>query len=121
MPAARASWRPAPRACPSRRTGPAASASPASGERRAGWPAAPSDNPFPVREALREIVAEHGPEALSRPPLMSSLLADFLPDDQPVVRLLVAAAGERIAESLLDHVAHGMDTATAVRLAASAL
>src|SRR5712692_3842342 len=52
---------------------------------------------------------------------MSSLLADFLPDDQPVARLLVAAAGERIAESLLDHVAHGMDTATAVRLAASAL
>jgi WD40 repeat protein len=83
--------------------------------------AAPSDNPFPAREALREIVAEHGPEALSSPPLMSSLLADFLPDDQPLARLLVAAAGERTAESLLDHVAHGMDTATAVQLATSAL
>jgi WD40 repeat protein len=83
--------------------------------------AAPSDNPFPAREALREIVAEHGPEALSSTALMSSLLADFLPDDQPVAKLLVAAAGERIAESLLDHVAHGMDTATAVQLATSAL
>ena len=83
--------------------------------------AAPSDNPLAAREALREIVAEHGPEALSQPPLMSSLLADFLPDDQPVARLLIAAAGERIAESLLDHVAHGMDTATAVQLATSAL
>jgi len=72
-----------------------------------------------VRSALAEIVAEHGPEALSRPALMTSLLADLLPEAPGFARLMVAAAHDRVAEELRGHVAQGMDAATAARLATS--
>jgi len=73
--------------------------------------------PNPARTALGEIVAEHGPGVLSEPARLGNLLSDLLPDDQPVVRMLVAAAEDRVAESLREHVAQGMDAATAARLA----
>src|SRR6266567_1125306 len=58
-----------------------------------------------VRVALRVIVSEYGSEALSQPAM--------------IARLLAAAAQDRVAETLHDHVSHGMDPATAARLAAS--
>lgn len=62
-----------------------------------------------VGAVLREVVADHGPEVLSRPELLSNLLADLLPDAPRVARLLVAAAEDQIGDLLLGHVAHGMD------------
>jgi hypothetical protein len=58
---------------------------------------------------------------LSRPELLSNLLADLLPDAPRVARLLVVAAEDHIGDFLLGHVAHGMDAVTAARLAASSL
>jgi len=72
-----------------------------------------------VRAALRVIVCEYGPEALSVPAMMSSLLADLLPDSPRIAKLLTAAAQDHVAEVLRGHVSHGMDSATAARLAAS--
>lgn len=69
--------------------------------------------------ALREIVAEYGPQALSRPGPLSSLLADLLPDAPKITRILVAAAEDRVADSLREHVSQGMDPLTATRLTAS--
>jgi hypothetical protein len=45
-----------------------------------------------TRAALWEIVAKHGPEALSRPRQRTSVLAYLLPDAPRVARILVAAA-----------------------------
>jgi len=81
--------------------------------------AAPAEHSSEVRAALREIVAEHGPAALSDPAVMSNLLKDLLPDAPRIARMLVAAAEDRLAEMLAEHVAQGMDSATAARLAAS--
>ena len=72
-----------------------------------------------TRAALRTIVAEYGPEALSRPTTMSNLLKDLLPDAPRVARMLVAAAEDHIADALRDYVSQGMDAATAARLTAS--
>jgi hypothetical protein len=52
--------------------------------------------------------------------MMSSLLADLLPDAPRIARLLIAAAEDRIADKLREHVSHGMDPSTAARLTASA-
>src|SRR5258708_34972664 len=82
----------------------------------AGTPAEHSED---VRAALREIVTEHGPDALSSPAMMSNLLKDLLPDAPRVARMLVAAAEDRIAQVLHDHVDHGLDADTAARLAVS--
>jgi hypothetical protein len=79
----------------------------------------PPEHAGEVRSALAEIVAEHGPEALSRPAAMTSLLADLLPEAPGLARLMVAAAQDRVAEELRGHVAQGMDVATAARLATS--
>src|SRR5215472_337054 len=72
-----------------------------------------------VRAALRVIVSEYGPEALSQPAMMSSLLADLLPDTPRIARLLAAAAQDHVPEVMHGHVSHGMDFVTAARLAAS--
>jgi DNA-binding beta-propeller fold protein YncE len=72
-----------------------------------------------ARAALREIVARHGPEALSRPEQLSNLLQDLLPNAPGVARLLVAAAEDHIADALLGHVSLGLDAATAARRSAS--
>ena len=69
--------------------------------------------------ALREIVADYGPAALSDPAMLSSLLADLLPGATRVARVLVAAAEDQVAETLAGHVARGLDAATAARLTAS--
>src|SRR5229473_2818443 len=74
-----------------------------------------------VRAALREIVAHYGADTLSDPAAMSNLLKDLLPDDPRVARLLVAAAEDHSADVLRDHLAQGLDGATAARLAASTL
>lgn len=79
----------------------------------------PLEHAADTRLALREIVSEHGTGALSNPAIMTNLLRDFLPDAPQVTRLLVAAAEDRIAEVLAQHVAQGLDVATATRLAAS--
>lgn len=53
--------------------------------------ATPAEQTDAVKAALREIVTEHGPEALSNPTAMSNLLKDFLPDSPAPARMLVAA------------------------------
>ena len=82
--------------------------------------ATPADQSSAVSAALREIVFEHGPEALSNPAVMSNLLKDFLPDSPAPARMLVAAAEDHIADVLRQHVAEGLDPVTAARLAAAA-
>src|SRR5215470_10322787 len=77
---------------------------------------APFEGSEDVRVALREIVSEYGPDVLSRPAIMSSLLADLLPQSPKVAGILVAAAGGRVAEQLRQHVSHGMGLAVASRL-----
>jgi hypothetical protein len=76
-----------------------------------------------ARAALNAIVTdpEHGAAALSSPQTMSNLLKDLLPDAPREKGILVAAAEAGLADALRDHVAQGMDPATATRLAASSL
>jgi hypothetical protein len=81
--------------------------------------AAPLEHAEQTRLALRTIVTEHGPEILSRPRVLSNLLADLLPDAPRIARILVAAAQDHISEELREHTSAGMDAATASRLAAS--
>lgn len=79
----------------------------------------PSEHDLQVRSALREIVAEHGPEALSNTTQLSNLLKDLLPDAPAIARMLVAAAEDGVADELRDHRAQGLDAATSTGLAAS--
>ena len=82
--------------------------------------AAPLEHAEQARLALRTIVTEHGPEMLSRPRVLSNLLADLLPDAPRIARILVAAAQDHVSEELHEHTSAGMDAATASRLAATA-
>jgi molecular chaperone DnaK len=75
-----------------------------------------------AREAtavVREIVAGYGPEVLSRPELISGLLADLLPAAPAVARVLAAAAECGVADKFSEHVSEGLTVAAASRLAAS--
>jgi hypothetical protein len=74
-----------------------------------------------ARAALHAIVTdpEHGVAVLSSPRTMSNLLKDFLPDAPREKNLLIAAAEAGLADTLSEHVAQGMDPATAIRLTAS--
>jgi hypothetical protein len=81
--------------------------------------AAPLEHANQARLALRTIVTEHGPEMLSRPGVLSNLLADLLPDAPRIARILVAAAQDHIADELREHTSAGMDAQTASRLAAT--
>jgi hypothetical protein len=76
-------------------------------------------HPVKVRAALRQVISEHGPEALSRPSQLANLMKDLLPDDPAISRMLVAAAEEHIADQLRDQASTGIDDATAIRLAAA--
>jgi FHA domain len=80
---------------------------------------APFEHAGQARLALRTIVAEHGPDMLSRPRALANLLADLLPDSPRIARILVAAAEDHVADELREHTADGMDIATASRLVAS--
>src|SRR5262249_30828831 len=81
----------------------------------------PWEHAADARAALHAIVTdpEHGVSALSSPRTMSNLLKDLLPDAPREKNLLVAAAEAGLADTLRDHVSQGMDTSTAIRLAAS--
>ena len=68
---------------------------------------------------MRAIVAEHGPELLSRPRELANLLSDLLPDAPRIARLLVTAAQDQVAGELCDHTSAGMDVATASAMVAS--
>jgi hypothetical protein len=81
--------------------------------------AAPLEHADQARLALRTIVAEHGPQMLSRPGMLSNLLADLMPDAPRIARILVAAAHDHIADELREYISAGMDPATASRLAAT--
>src|SRR5215467_2977845 len=74
-----------------------------------------------ARAALNAIVTdpEHGVQVLSSPRTMSNLLKDLLPDAPREKTLLVAAAEAGLADTLREHVSHGMDPSTAIRLTAS--
>lgn len=74
-----------------------------------------------ARSALTAIVSdpEYGAAALSNPRTMSNLLKDLLPDAPREKTVLVAAAEAGLADTLRDHAAQGLDSATAVRLTAS--
>lgn len=78
-------------------------------------PATQPEQPNGARSALREIMAEYGPEALSRAATLSNVLKDVLPDDPRLNRMLVAAAEDRVADTLREHVAQGMDVDTGSR------
>ncbi len=74
-----------------------------------------------VRAALRAIVSDpaHGPDALSSPRVIASLLSDLLPDAPRESGLLAAAVQRDVAGMLREHVAHGLNADVAVSLAAS--
>src|SRR5579875_910980 len=74
-----------------------------------------------ARAALQAIVTDpqHGVAALSSSQTMANLLKDLLPDAPREKSILVAAAEAGLAGTLRDHVAQGMDPATAIRLAAA--
>lgn len=76
-----------------------------------------------ARTALRAIVSDpgHGLATLDNPQAMANLLQDLLPDAPREAGILTAAAGRRVAGSLLTHAEHGLDPATAIRLAAASL
>jgi Domain of unknown function (DUF4190) len=76
-----------------------------------------------ARAALTAIVSDpdHGEAALSSAQTMSNLLKDLLPDAPREKRILIAAAEAGLAGTLREHVAQGMDPATAIRLTASSL
>jgi hypothetical protein len=81
----------------------------------------PWEHAAEARAALNAIVTdpEHGVDALSSPRTMSNLLKDLLPDAPREKSLLIAAADAGLADTLREHVSQGMDTSTAIRLAAS--
>ena len=76
-----------------------------------------------ARVALAAIVADVdlGPGALSDPAALSNLLSDYLPSAPRETGLLMAAAQADVSGGLREHVAHGMDPATAIRIAAASL
>jgi hypothetical protein len=84
---------------------------------------ATSEDGVGARIALAAIVSdpEYGPAALSNAQVMSNLLADYLPGAPRLTGPLIAAADADLAGALRDHVAKGMDAATAIRIAASSL
>src|SRR5579859_5783020 len=75
-----------------------------------------------VRAALHAIVSDpaHGPQALSSPRVMASLLGDLLPDAPRESGLLAAAVQRDVAGMLREHVSSGLNAEVAVRLSASA-
>src|SRR5690349_18374194 len=81
----------------------------------------PWEHAAEARAALQAIVTDpdHGVVALSSPRTMSNLLKDLLPDAPREKNLLIAAAEAGLADTLREHVSQGMDTPTAIRLAAS--
>src|SRR6266516_5675230 len=81
----------------------------------------PWEHAAEARAALNAIVSDpqHGVGALSSAQTMSNLLKDLLPDAPREKSILVAAAEAGLAVTLREHVADGMDPATAVRLTAS--
>src|SRR5215468_1021462 len=81
--------------------------------------ATPFEHAGQARLALRAVVTEHGPEMLSRPRELANLLADLLPDDPRIARVLVTAAQDQVADELREHTAAGMDATTATRMVAS--
>jgi len=76
-----------------------------------------------ARVALAAIVADAdlGPAALSDPGALSNLLSDYLPGSPRETGLLMAAAQADVAGRLREHVAHGMDPGTAIRITAATL
>jgi hypothetical protein len=76
-----------------------------------------------ARVALAAIVADAdlGPAALSDPGALSNLLSDYLPGSPREIGLLTAAAHADVAGRLREHVAHGMDPPTAIRITAAIL
>jgi len=81
--------------------------------------ATPFEHADQASRVLRAIVAEHGPELLSRPRDLGNLLADLLPDAPRIARLLVTAAQDQVARELSEHTSAGMDVATASAMVAS--
>src|SRR5215813_7227237 len=79
----------------------------------------PFEHAGQARLALRAVVAEHGPELLSRPRELANLLADLLPEAPRIARVLVTAAQDQVADELREHTAAGMDATTASRMVAS--
>jgi len=81
----------------------------------------PAGHAVQLTTALREIISERGPAALSSPAQITNLLKDLLPDEPGISRMMAAAAEERVADQLRDHASSGLDAATAIRLVASSL
>src|SRR5260370_4877684 len=76
-----------------------------------------------VRRALRSIVSDPalGPDALNNTQSAANLLHDLLPDAPRETSLPLAAISATAPAVLREHVAQGMSSDTAIRLAAAAL
>jgi hypothetical protein len=79
----------------------------------------PFEHASEASAALSEVAAEHGPEVLSEPEQLGNLLADLLPFAPGAIRVIVAAAEDRVAETVSGHVAQGLSVDAAIRLTAN--
>jgi len=79
------------------------------------------DHSHEARAALRAIVLAYGPEVLSNPQKMASLLKDLLPNLPTERTVLVAAAEAGVGEMLRDRFSTRMNISTAIRLTAFSL
>src|SRR5258708_16312004 len=81
----------------------------------------PWEHAAEARAALNAIVTdpEHGVQVLSSPRARSSLQKELPPDAPGEKSLVVAAAEAGLADTLREHVSHGMDPSTAIQLTAS--
>ena len=70
----------------------------------------PPEQGSQVRAALGTIVAERKNDVLSAPAAMANLLKDLLPDGPKVIRMLVAAAEDRVADVLAEHMSRAVNS-----------
>src|SRR5262245_33490475 len=75
------------------------------------------------RAVLAAIVADpaYGPQALSHPATLFSLLSEYLPDSPRETGPLLAAAQVDVPGVLRGHIADGVPTRIAIQLAAASL
>ncbi len=71
--------------------------------------------------ALREVLAEHGPDGLSNAQVMSGMLKDLLPDSPRETNVLVQAAEAGLAQSLQQRLDQGFSPDAATAMAANTL
>jgi hypothetical protein len=81
----------------------------------------PVENPAAVRDALADIIRDHGVAALDQPRLVARLLPDLLAESTQAIMLVNAAAATQVARLLNDRRALGMPITVAVNDVAAVL